>query len=313
MMMLSAVHIIFLAVSTNAYQGDLICGFDDCADYCSGQCGFRNNISHTGTDNLTVYRMTPYTVTDLTDHNTGDAAGDIGFLLSKYMKGSTCRPPYNTHECFLDDRTIVAAFDVEFDAQYGPYLRCNPNYIDGGKYVNISDWVCAYGYPGPDAWSLNRSIGCAAPCQRANVSVGKDPALHRWWEPRPNILTYFGGYWYDTPKLGACTGNQTPGDGSGCTWRIRAAPRYINATCLVGRIFDKLERANPTCFATCGSARNTTSPCYTRCVEKTILGDPPQTSGISKSLVITTWENAFLPGTGCPFLRVNKSTGAAEL
>jgi hypothetical protein len=32
-------------------------------------------------ENLTLYRVTPGNVTDLHDHNTGTAAGDMGFLL----------------------------------------------------------------------------------------------------------------------------------------------------------------------------------------------------------------------------------------
>lgn len=75
--------------------------------------------------------MTPYNVTDLVDHNTGDAAEDMGFLLERYLAGSNCTPPYNTHDCFLEDRTVIGAFDVQFDAQYGPYLHCNPNIIPG--------------------------------------------------------------------------------------------------------------------------------------------------------------------------------------
>ena len=34
-------------------------------------------------EDLTVYRLTPGNVTDLVDHNTGDALGDLGFMLKK--------------------------------------------------------------------------------------------------------------------------------------------------------------------------------------------------------------------------------------
>lgn len=90
--------------------------------FCSGMCPFRPNISHIGLDNLTVYRITPWNVTDMGDHDTGDAAGDLGFLLSKYMTNSHCSPPYITEDCFLDDFPIVASFPVTFDATYGPYV-----------------------------------------------------------------------------------------------------------------------------------------------------------------------------------------------
>jgi hypothetical protein len=56
------------------------------------------------------------------DHDTGDAGGDLGFLLSKYMRNSACTPPYNTEECFLDDFPIVGQFKVQFDGMYGEWV-----------------------------------------------------------------------------------------------------------------------------------------------------------------------------------------------
>ena len=68
----------------------------------------------------------------------------------RYLQESKCEPPYDTRECFLDDHTIVGVFNVTFDAAYGPYLRCNPNFIQGDEpYLNMSDWLCAYGYDPP--------------------------------------------------------------------------------------------------------------------------------------------------------------------
>eukprot|EP00041_Stephanoeca_diplocostata_P023661 m.586547 g.586547 ORF g.586547 m.586547 type:complete len:188 (-) comp22345_c1_seq10:573-1136(-) len=116
----------------------IACGFDNCKGFCAGFCPYRSNISQIGTQNMTVYRMTPYNVTDLVDHNSGDAAGDMGFFLERYLAGNNCTPPYNTHNCFLEDHTVVGAFDVQFDAQYGPYLHCNPNKIPGLSTADMS-------------------------------------------------------------------------------------------------------------------------------------------------------------------------------
>jgi hypothetical protein len=89
------------------------------------------------------YRMTPWNVTGMVDHDTGDVRGDLGFMLAKYMSESKCRSPYNTEACFLEDHTVVGAFDVIFDSNYGPYLKCNPNFLPGSDVrVNMSDWLC---------------------------------------------------------------------------------------------------------------------------------------------------------------------------
>lgn len=45
-----------------------------------------------------MYRMTPYNVTGVLQHDTGDVRGDLGFLLVKYLDSSMCSPPYNTRE-----------------------------------------------------------------------------------------------------------------------------------------------------------------------------------------------------------------------
>jgi hypothetical protein len=87
--------------------------------------------------------MTPWNVTGMVDHDTGDARGDLGFMLQTYMTESKCRAPYNTEKCFLEDRTVVGAFDVTFDSNYGPFLKCNPNFLAGSdERVNMSDWLC---------------------------------------------------------------------------------------------------------------------------------------------------------------------------
>ena len=40
---------------------------------------------------------------------------------------------------------MVAAFDVEFDDRYGPYLMCNPSQIPGGLVnTSVGAWQCTY-------------------------------------------------------------------------------------------------------------------------------------------------------------------------
>ena len=73
------------------------CGYNDCLNYCAGLCPYRYNMSTNGTVNLTVYRTTPWNVTDLVNHDTGDAAGDIGFMILQYVSQSAA----GTHTCLF--------------------------------------------------------------------------------------------------------------------------------------------------------------------------------------------------------------------
>ena len=36
--------------------------------------------------------QTPWNVTDMDEHDTGDARGDMGFLMEKYIAASSCKP-----------------------------------------------------------------------------------------------------------------------------------------------------------------------------------------------------------------------------
>ena len=184
--MLSAAAGLALALTALApigtHGGNATCGYNDCADFCDGACPYRANMSFDGAQNLTVYRLTPWNVTDLVNHNTGNAAGDVGFMLQLYMDGaSSCHPPYVTSKCFLADRPLVGRFDVEFDAAYGPYLKCNPTNADNStQWLNMTRWLCAYNYPGSGAWTcvLACVLGCvdvrarAAALSHRYVSTG---------------------------------------------------------------------------------------------------------------------------------------------
>lgn len=290
--------------SIRCLQSTAHCTYNDCEDYCAGTCPFRNNMSSPGSQNLTVYRMTPWNVTDLADHDTGDAAGDLGFLLLKYLSSSECKPPLITRSCFLDDRTLLGKFEVEFDAQFGPYLKCNPNYIEGTDWLNMSDWLCGYGYPGPDLWSP--SAGECPNCDRANVSVGADPAMHRWNDKR-SLASYFGGIWYSTPSRGQCTDGHVPNDGSGCTWRLLEAASFVNASCVAHRLFAIVKKAQPSCFVNCGPDDKPGTHCFIKCVEDTVLGNSTR-PGIDPKPMVDALIEAFDATDGCPVVKVSNTT-----
>lgn len=69
---------------------------------------------------------------------------------------------------------------------------------------------------------------------------------------------------------------------------------YINATCLVGRLFAVVEKANTNCFGQCPPNSPPTSTCYQECFESTI-----RDALVSTETLVAEWEAAFGEG-GCP-------------
>jgi hypothetical protein len=57
---------------------------------------------------------------------------------------------------------------------------------------------------------------CAAPCQLANVSVGKDPTLHQFWFPEWQLDHAFGGYWFVLLTPSFAFASQSLRRGSAC-------------------------------------------------------------------------------------------------
>jgi hypothetical protein len=91
--------------------------------------------------------MTMKDVYDLDNKDTGDAAGDTSFVISKKNAGYTCQkypdafgcidlPPFSGDD--PDSTDLVLEMQIEIDGKWGPYLECNP--------VNYSDpygpWAC---------------------------------------------------------------------------------------------------------------------------------------------------------------------------
>lgn len=140
--------------------------------------------------------------------------------------------------CFLRD-SLLKVLIVLFTSWRNPrYLHCNPNLIPGSdKFVNYSSFLCAYHPPEfTNPWVPDGMSGCAVPCDRVNITVGKDPAHHLWpgqKGQRDQVSSYFGGYWYSTTKRSQCTGVREPGDGGTppCTWKVTGPPKYVCFVC----------------------------------------------------------------------------------
>ena len=116
-----------------------------CEEFCATKCA----IDPVVPANVTLYRMTPFGVYDLTDKNTGDAAGDAGFLLSKRNQAAECRLTPTLPQCqdlvnfqgdTEDSTDLILEMHVELDGKFGPYLECN----DVNTSDPLGDWACKY-------------------------------------------------------------------------------------------------------------------------------------------------------------------------
>jgi len=145
-----------------------------CASFCNYECGFYN-ASHGERGqpvNLTVYRLTPKNVSGLLNKNTGDAPGDVSFVLSKKNLTQHCLHYPDGLGCHTDNANedIYGTFVVEVDGQWGPYQMCNP--ADGW---DTKDWRC-----GLECLHPTHADGC--------------PRDRPAWGPARNGSTGRGGY-----------------------------------------------------------------------------------------------------------------------
>ena len=81
-------------------------------------------------------------------------------------------------------------------------------------------------------------------------SASRDPLPGGSWNW--GVMGVSGGSWYSTPTAGQCTEWQRPGDGSGCTWRVRQPPTFIESTCVNDMLDAAVMKASPSCFKSCG-------------------------------------------------------------
>lgn len=115
-----------------------------------------------------------------------------------------------------------------------------------------------------------------------------------------------GGYWYSTPAAGECQGDARPGDRSGCTWRVVAAEKYANASCVNAKVDAAVEAYNSRCFGRCpGGSSNTTSDCYLACYDQAINGGgkPPVVKMPTDQVTapwVTAMSGADVAHGGCP-------------
>jgi hypothetical protein len=119
-----------------------------------------------------------------------------------------------------------------------------------------------------------------------------------------------GGSWFSTTGRGQCVAGAPLGT-DGCTWRVLAAPTYINAVCAYGRIRSAVERHAPECFAACPQPLDSASFCYMRCYVSAFAGNPGlNITRIDSSRVRDAFAGGFAADAGCEYVEPLPCVGA---
>jgi hypothetical protein len=94
---------------------------ENCAKFCSGACPYHPDYSPGKPVNLTLFRLTANKMLPLGAGNkdTGDAPGDVGFYMQRFMQLVNCTPPWTRHGCFLDEDPVIQQFVIEADGLWG--------------------------------------------------------------------------------------------------------------------------------------------------------------------------------------------------
>ena len=145
-------------------------------------------------------------------------------------------------------------------------------------------------------------------CERVHASVGREnlttPATSRYHAYHPA-----GGEWYSHPHQGQCAPGRSVADG-GCSWRVVAAPRAVNASCVYDRIDSAVEATSQSCFSRCplapGGGLNRTSDCYSECYSHA-------TAGLTQAQLVAPWHEAFGNSKPCPPVAIPGATAAAYM
>lgn len=143
-------------------------------------------------------------------------------------------------------------------------------------------------------------------CKRFGLILGASRSSETNSAIRPNptdspIFTYIGklahllgGNWYSTQAAGECKPGQAIG--SGCWWRLIREVRNVNATCVNGRVVNRVIASRPACWQGCPQPTNTSSECWINCLFETIVGNAtatPPVPSMQKAELIGAFEGAF--------------------
>ena len=269
-----------------------------CDGFCSGRCSLPCEARPA--ENLTLFRLTPTNITDLVNKDTGDAEGDLFFTLAEYDLPLRCinGSSTNARGCFLFVSDIYIQFSVEVDGKYGPYGHCNPPH-QNSLLGNFSCSGMGHGRP-----PHNTSQYCV--CPRTNHTVGKQRVSMQFgsfggWISK--LSSVVDGLWYSTPAMGRCPDGAALGT-AGCSWRLVAKEKAVNASCVQQRIYSKVEKENRDCFRLCPggavSPPDRRDKCVVHCFQQATLK-------YKAADLLAPWNEAFADdGTGCPPCRLGQ-------
>jgi hypothetical protein len=173
----------FVLLALGAPAGAALPSCTSCESWCTGHCAFAGPAPLGQRQNITLYRMTPWNITDLSNKNTGDPAGDLLFNMFERSKALECRhlAPGSrgyqskcgggaTPSWLLHENLVYLQWVVEVDGKWGPYQPCNMNITTHSSgQLGDGKWHCE-GARFHGNFSDNSSTSCD--CPRTAMSVG---------------------------------------------------------------------------------------------------------------------------------------------
>eukprot|EP00933_Yihiella_yeosuensis_P055909 TRINITY_DN54869_c0_g1_i1.p1 TRINITY_DN54869_c0_g1~~TRINITY_DN54869_c0_g1_i1.p1 ORF type:complete len:347 (+),score=28.84 TRINITY_DN54869_c0_g1_i1:51-1043(+) len=260
----------------------------------------------------------------------GDALGDLYFDLKFVLMQPLLCLDKSRQDCKNPETSapdlVVNKLQIEVFGNFSGYATCNIGLAHDkdtfGRPCQEGKYCCICGNP----WKERRGglIPCPATVGSMNISdkldfpptslcnVSVPVAAQVCWQTKliqklRNASKV--GWWYSTVEYGYCPLH--PHSPSNCTWRVRSVDKIINKTCHANSFFRTVEARDQTCFDDCGTVRNTTSECWTRCFYSTVLGVDAgkpggAVTGIPMDDLVHAWEAPFRTDDpllgGCPGL-----------
>ena len=127
-------------------------------------------------------------------------------------------------------------------------------------------------------------------------SAQRDPLPGGSWNWGTTSVS--GGSWFSTPAAGQCVGTYRPGDGSGCTWRIRGRPTFIESTCVNNKLDEAIVNSKPACFKDDDLAAmvNRSSECFYRCLRRASHSGTASADALRSDIIRPTFLHAWPNG-----------------
>ena len=264
---------------------------------------------------LTVYHVHPKCAgPSVGDRDTGDARGDLYFLLRSYAAPMECvpSPPHRAvcgnHSCGnaeLMGAAVLSQVELEVDAaalataqaDLGTYAHCDLTQ-PGCKYNCDADGGKGKTLPSLGSWNISLLGGSG----KGSCSRLRQGSLEtEWWAAnlQATLVSEHSCFWYSTLKAG-----------ENVTWRQLALTKQIDKACADHVFLNEVETSGASCFKTAGAktgaGRDLLAPAWIRCFYTTTLGPKSNTSydrsgGWNAAQMEVVWDDMF---SKCPDVRL---------